>query len=111
MLVFDDPATGLHIEVDEGIDEKVIHLPQIKTNSKKAAKDIAEYARSIAPRESGHYAEGIDVQETKSGYRVIASDQKSAWIEFGIPSHNQPARWTLRTAAAALGYKFKKSKG
>jgi hypothetical protein len=112
MVTFSDPANGFTVTLDDDIEEKVVRLPEVKTSSKKAAQDIAEYARSIAPvGDTGDYAAGIEVQETKAGYRVIARDQKSAWIEFGIPSQGQVPHWTLRTAAAALGYKFKKRKG
>jgi hypothetical protein len=116
MATFSDPANGFEVTLDDDIDDKVERLPEIKTSSKKAANDIAEYARSIAPvggpddEHAGAYRDGIEVQETKTGHRVIATDQKSAWMEFGIPSQGQAAHWTLRTAAAALGYKFKKGK-
>lgn len=110
-MIWSDPATGLVIEVEDNIDEKVQKLPEIKTTSKEIAEQIAAIAREIAPHQDGDYAAGIEVQETKTGHRVIATDQKSAWVEFGIPSHNQPAHWTLRTAVVQAGYKFKKSKG
>jgi len=46
--------------------------------------------------------------KTPHGARVIASDNKSSWIEFGIPSQNQPPQFILRRAVDSLGLKFKK---
>ena len=74
------------------------------------AEKIAEAARALAPVVLGNYRDGIVVQATRTGARVLASDQKSSWIEFGIPSHNQPAQFVLRRAVDACGLKFKKGK-
>ena len=65
----------------------------------KVAKAIAERAKSLAPVVEGNYRDGIIVQRTPHGARVFASDQKSSWVEFGIPSQNQPAQFVLRRAA------------
>ena len=102
---------GFTVDLDPNLDEKVEKMPEVKVRSKDAANDIAELARSTAPQKTGRYADSIKVQETKGGYRVFASDQKASWVEFGIPSRGQAAHWTLRNAAAALGYKFKKRRG
>lgn len=99
------------IDLDPDLDYKVGKMPVVKTASMDTARKIAALARSRAPKETGRYADGIVVQETKRGARVFASDQKSSWIEFGVPSRNQPARWVLRSAAESLGLKFTKRKG
>lgn len=101
----------VRIDLDPDLDEKVAHMPEVKTASLDTARKVAALARSRAPKETGTYADGIVVQETKGGARVFAADQKSAWIEFGVPGRNQPARWVLRSAAEALGLKFTKRKG
>jgi hypothetical protein len=98
-----------HLELDPDIDEKVAKVPELLTNSKEAAEQIADIARGTAPVKSGAYVDGIEVQETKSGARVFASDYKSAWIEFGVPSQGQPAHFNLRKAAESAGYEFRKS--
>ena len=74
------------------------------------AEKIAEAARALAPVDQGNYRDGIKVQATKTGARVFASDQKSSWVEFGIPSHNQPPQFVLRRAVDAVGLKFSKRK-
>jgi hypothetical protein len=74
----------------------------------QAAEQVAGIARSTAPVATGLYASSIEVQKTKTGARVFAADQKSAWIEFGVPGRNQPARFVLRNAAEAAGLSFKK---
>ena len=104
-------ADDVTVDLVPDLDEKVGHLPEVKTASMETARKVAQIARENAPRETGAYADGILVQETKSGARVFASDPKSAWIEFGVPGRNQPARWVLRRAAEAAGLKFVKRKG
>ena len=99
----------VHIEPD--IDEKLHKMPEIALTAMDTAQQIADVAIGIAPVLSGAYKSGITVQKTKTGARVFAADQKSSWIEFGIPSRGLPAHWTLRTAAASLGLKFKKGGG
>lgn len=99
------------VDLDPELDAKVARMPEVKTSSMEAARQIASVARDMAPRVTGAYASGIVVQETKGGARVLASDQKSAWIEFGVPGRGQPARWVLRRAAEACGMKFVKWKG
>jgi len=83
-------------------------MAEVKSAAMDAARKVAAIAQSNAPRESGDYAGGIEVQETPHGARVFASDPKSAFIEFGVPGRNQPARWILRNAAIAAGLKFTK---
>jgi len=90
------------------IDVKVAKMPEVKKSSLEVAEEVAQIARSNAPSVSGDYKAGIRAQATKMGARVFASDYKSAWIEFGVPNRNQPARWILRRAAESAGLKFKK---
>jgi hypothetical protein len=78
--------------------------------SLQIAEKIAEVARATAPVETGRYRDGITAEKTSRGARVIASDNKSSWIEFGIPSHNQPAQFILRRAVDACGLKFEKKR-
>lgn len=92
----------------EGFEEEVGKLPEIDTSAREAAEKIAAMAQDMAPVVSGDYKAGIIVQKTKSGYRVFASDPKSAWIEFGVPSDNEPAKFVLRRATEAAGYSFAK---
>ncbi len=102
-------ADDVSVDLVPDIDELVRHLPVVKVSSRKVAETLAEVARATAPKgDTGNYAAGIIVQDTKGGTRVYASDKKSAWIEFGVPGRNQPARWVLRNAAIACGLKFKK---
>ena len=100
-----------HVEIDGDIDDKVRKFPEVHASAKEAVDIIANAARDIAPVVLGDYKAGIVTQETKSGWRVLAADQKSAWVEFGIPSHNQPPQFVLRRAVEASGFKFKKRSG
>ena len=69
------------------------------------AEMIASAARADAPVVSGAYAAGISAMKTPHGARVIASDNKSSWIEFGIPSQGRAATFNLRRAAFDGGAK------
>lgn len=99
---------GFRIEIDDDIDTKVGDVDGVKESAVDVANRVAEIARATAPVDSGDYEAGIQVQETKTGARVYASDHKSAWVEFGVPSRGIPAHFNLRKAAEAAGLKFKK---
>lgn len=98
----------IRFEPAPDIDEKVGGLDIVGSSAMDIATHIAEVARETAPAESGEYVDGIVVQKTKHGARVFASDFKSAWLEFGVPSRGIPARFILRRAVEAAGYAFKK---
>ncbi|MFF1633971.1 hypothetical protein [Leifsonia sp. NPDC058248] len=102
-----DLSDDFHLDLIPDLDMKVGKLPEVIASAEPIARKIAEIARSTAPFESGDYQDGIEVQTTKHGARVLASDPKSAWIEFGVPSRGIPAKWNLRRAAEALGLKFR----
>jgi hypothetical protein len=75
------------------------------------ALKIVAAAQSLAPLgNTGLYRDGIHAKKTPHGARVLASDNKSSWVEFGIPSHNQPAQFVLRRAAESVGLRFTKRK-
>lgn len=96
-------------ELDPLIEEKLHKIPELQTKSVEAAKAIAQRAVETAPVDSGDYQRGIIVQDFRGGARVLATDQKSSWIEFGIPSRNVRPQFILRNAAASLGFTFRKS--
>lgn len=98
----------LRIDIDGDLDARVGAMVAKSGQLVGIAEAIAAAARASAPEESGAYRAGIIVQETKHGARVVATDFKSAWIEFGDPPANQPARFILRNAVVSLGLKFKK---
>lgn len=99
------------VEIDGDIDDRVLKLPEVHATAKEAANIIANAARDIAPVVTGDYKAGIVTQETKMGWRVLAADQKSAWVEFGVPADGEPAQFVLRRAVEASGFKFKKRSG
>lgn len=101
-------ADDFKVEIDGDIDDKVRKLPEVTASAKEAVDKIAGIARDTAPDVTGDYKAGIVTQQTRNGWRVLASDPKSAWVEFGVPSHNQPPQFILRRATEAAGYKFKK---
>jgi hypothetical protein len=104
----------LRSDLNEAIQKLVAEGPGPMT----VAERIAAQARATAPvgdpasdPHSGAYRAGIIAARTKNGAAVIAQDEKSSWVEFGVPSHNQEAQFILRRAVDALGYEFKKGRG
>ena len=101
----------IEIHVDPQIEVHLRRLSAVEEATMEVAKKIAERARDTAPVASGAYKASIKVEDFRGGARVIATDPKSAWIEFGAPARGVAARFVLRNAAASLGFKFKKGKG
>ena len=103
-----DLMADFKIELDSNLEDNVRHFPDVVTTCEEVAQKIAAIARQNAPVVTGRYVSGIQVQRTRAGARVFASDQKSALIEFGVPSRGQPGKFVLRRAVQAAGYKFRK---
>jgi hypothetical protein len=96
------------VDLDPDLDEKLNKMIAEGGKPLEVAEAIAAAARADAPVVSGLYQAGISAMKTPHGARVIASDNKSSWIEFGIPSRNVPPQFILRRAVDSLGLKFKK---
>ena len=94
------------LNLREGLDADVLNVVAKGDTALVMAGKIAALAKAIAPVETGRYRDGIKFEKTPLGARVIATDQKSTWIEFGIPSRNHEAHFVLRRAAEAVGLKF-----
>lgn len=102
-------ADGLEFTESATLDKDVEGDEVVHSRAFVVAAAIAEVAAGTAPVQTGAYKAGIGAEETKRGARVIAKDPKSAWIEFGEPGINVPAKFNLRNAAVALGYDFIKT--
>ena len=96
------------ISLDPDLDAKVNEMIAKGDKPIEAAQKIASAARATARVVTGAYRDGITAKKTPHGAVVIASDEKSSWEEFGIPSQGQPATFNLRRAVDSTGYKFKK---
>lgn len=97
--------------LDPEIEKKLHTFEAVTASTDEAANAIASAARNLAPVLTGAYRDSIQVDPSngKGVARVVANDQKSAWIEFG--AHGEPAHFTLRTAVESVGLKFKKGNG
>lgn len=78
------------------------------------ARDVAQTAKAIAPRDSGDYAGSIKVDvehdDGMSFVRVVAEDHKAHWIEFGTGGTSPtPAFAPLRKAARKSGLRIRSS--
>lgn len=100
------------ISLDPHLQEKLHTFPTVSTNTQKAAEQIAEMAKDLSMEHylTGRYREGIIVNkptlESRGVARVLATDQKSSWMEFGNYQH--PGYMILRNAVELCGYSFKK---
>ena len=99
------------IDLDPDLDAKIQDMIAKGDAPLAIAENIARTARANAPVLTGAYRDGITAKKTPHGAAVIASDEKSSWVEFGIPSQGQPAQFNLRRAVDATGYKFSKGHG
>ena len=93
------------VDIDPDLDEKVNKMIAEGGKPLEVAEKIAAAARANAHVVTGAYAAGISAEKTPHGARVVASDEKSSWVEFGIPSQGQPATFNLRRAAFDGGAK------
>lgn len=104
--------SDVEIKLDPQLESKLHTFPAVSTNTQKAAQQIAEMARDLAGEHvlTGRYREGIKVNlptiASKGVARVVATDQKSAWMEFGNYQH--PGFFIFRNAVELAGYSFKK---
>lgn len=84
---------------------KVRELPSVGKAMLVRAELAAQAAQSIAPRDTGDYAESIGAVEAPidgaRGALVRATDFKAAWIEFG--TSEWPLHATLRRGAEMVG--------
>ena len=101
----------IELHIDPELEMNLHKMPAIEVAAFEAATKIADRARDTAPVVTGRYKAGIKVERFRGGARVLATDQKSSWVEFGNPKKHIPAQFILRNAAASLGFKFKKGRG
>jgi hypothetical protein len=86
-----NPFKGLGIS-DEDLKREIESSAEVRAAQMKRAKEVATYAKSIAPKDTGHYAAGIEVQKTKTGkIRVVATAWYSHLIEYGTKADKKGA--------------------
>jgi uncharacterized protein (DUF2237 family) len=101
----------IKIVIDQNLEGKLHKFSEVEAKSLEIAQAIADKARELAPVVTGRYRDGIIVQKPndKGTARVLATDQKSSWVEFGT-AHGMEPHFTMRSAVEALGLKFKKGR-
>jgi hypothetical protein len=100
---------GAHVTIDEGVLRAMLKGDsEIRAAMREAAEKIAATARDSAPVLHGDYKDAIAVEDTMDGARVVNSDEAATFIEFGVPTRGEPARFNLRHAVVISGFKFKK---
>lgn len=98
----------VRIELDPNVDETARKLADNSSRALEVAEAIARQARSIAPVDTGRYANSITAARSKRGAVVMSKVPYAHIVEFGAPGSGQPANWVFHRAAKALGFKFKK---
>ena len=96
------------ITIRRDLKTRLIGDAYVQLRTQQVAEEVAATARAIAAAEAyetGRYMAGITVM----GQKVVATDWKSAWIEWG--NVNRPATHTLKRAAEVNGYKVVGNKG
>lgn len=109
-----NPLRDLGIS-DDDLAREIESNAEVKVEKLKKAKEVAAFAKSIAPKKTGHYAAGIKVQQTKTNkVRVVATAWYSHFIEYGTgpdkkkgskfgPDTPTPEFAVFAKAAAAFG--------
>lgn len=90
-----------------GLDKLLEYEPEIKEQLLAGAEVIAMSSKALAHAEAydtGDYERGIETYVGSEGVRVIATDFKSHWIEWGT-STGFAARHVLRRAAQMIGFR------
>lgn len=102
----------IDVNIVQDLEGKLHKFSVVEAKSLEIAEAIASRARDLAPVDSGAYRDGIvvDKPNSKGVARVVATDQKSSWVEFGNRDGSQPAQFVMRSAVESLGLKFKKGR-
>lgn len=73
------------VEINDAFFTELAHSPEVTALCRAKAEEIAAIARSTAPRDSGDYANNIEVRVVSRASRnvalVVAKDWKSMIIE------------------------------
>ena len=102
------------IILNANLEQELHKLPSVTTKVQATAEAIVARAREFAPVDSGKYKAGIKAQKSNKStsgiWRALATDQKSFWVEFGVPSRGIPGQFVFRRAAESLGLTWQKRK-
>ncbi len=86
---------------------ELAHQTAIHEALMTGAKASADEAQAVAPVKTGAYAASIGVTNDGDGVRLVATDWKANWIEFGTGAPSPtPAFAPLRRGCEAAGLKF-----
>jgi hypothetical protein len=101
----------VEVTLNSNLEKELHQHPAVSSSARASVVAIADRARAMAPVQTGAYRDGIIVNapNAKGVARVVATDQKSTWVEFGTAS--QPGQFIVRSAAESLGFKFVKKGG
>lgn len=85
-----NPLRDLGIS-DADLQREIESSAQVQVAKVKRAEEVAAFAKSIAPLDTGEYAAGIEVRKTKTGkVRVVATAWYSHFIEYGTGPDAEP---------------------
>lgn len=82
-------------EIQAAIEADLAELEEIKTGQKRVAEAGAEYAKSIAPVDTGTFRNSITAEEVDGKWAIVSDDPAASYIEYGTeytPEHATFAR-------------------
>lgn len=100
----------VNVNIDSNFELEASGYKGVVDECEGIAQQVADVARTTAPRNSGAYAASIAVEKFRSGARVVARVPYAGNIEFGSVGGSRSGRWIFYRAAQSLGLKFKKGR-
>ncbi|WP_433701781.1 hypothetical protein [Nocardiopsis sp. CA-288880] len=76
------------VELNQAVINRLGSWGPVDDDIRNRARRVQAMARGRGPIDTGDYVSSIDTERLEPhGWRVIARDRKSAWIEFGTRPH------------------------
>lgn len=97
-------STKVQIKMVPGFERILDREPGVKRLMRRRAEEAASIAKSLAPVATGDYRDSIGVDEDIDGVKLVATDFKAHWIEWGTVRTRAFA--PLRTAARKVADRF-----
>lgn len=88
---------------DEELAEAIRSSAEVRAEKKRVAQQMAEYAKSISPVDSGSYASKWKVEDRKGRTRVVNRSRRAHLIEYGTGPDSKGGERYVPRAGVQLG--------
>jgi hypothetical protein len=81
--------------------DAILASPEVTDAKVRLAEQIRDYWREVSPELTGEYKDSIEVQVDSDVVKVVATDEKASYIEFGTsdtPEHAPRAKTQAKFA-------------